>query len=164
MKQIQIQKQHLEKAELLAKDLGTLRNSITHGQGNLAGFIGEVIVAEILDATHVNTYNFDLLWGDNLSIDVKTKRTNVAPKHYYESSIAAYNTKQQCDFYAFCRVSNDFKTLWFLGMVPKEYYFQNARFLKKGTVDGDNGFVVKADCYNMSIEDIWAEFKRMLSM
>jgi len=163
MKEIQILPHHIQKAKTLANELGTLRNSITAGDGNLAGFVGEVVMAEVLDACHSNTYDSDLLWND-ISIDVKTKRTTVAPKDYYECSIAAYNTKQKCDLYAFCRVNANMDTLWFLGMIPKETYFQKARFLKKGQVDGDNNFVVKADCYNMEIKDIWKEFKKLIDI
>lgn len=163
MKTIKIEQYHIDKAKALANDLGTLRNSITAGEGNLAGFLGEVIVAEIIDAEHNNTYDSDLTWFNNITVDVKTKRTTVEPKDYYECSIAAYNTTQQCDLYAFCRVSKDLSTLWFLGMIPKQTYFQNAKFLRKGQVDGDNGFVVKADCYNMSIKNIWEEFQKLLS-
>lgn len=163
MKRITITQNHIQKAKTLANELGTLRNSITAGDGNLAGFVGEVVMAEVLDARHANTYDSDLLWND-ISIDVKTKRTTVAPKDYYECSIAAYNTKQNCDLYAFCRVNANMDTLWFLGMIPKETYFQKARFLKKGQVDGDNNFVVRADCYNMEIKDIWEEFKKLINL
>lgn len=163
MKRITITQNHIQKAKTLANELGTLRNSITAGDGNLAGFVGEVVMAEVLDARHANTYDSDLLWND-ITIDVKTKRTTVAPKDYYECSIAAYNTKQNCDLYAFCRVNANMDTLWFLGMIPKETYFQKARFLKKGQVDGDNNFVVKADCYNMEIKDIWEEFKKLINL
>jgi len=38
--------------------------------------------------------------------------------------------------------------------MPKKKYFKNARFLKKGTTDGDNGFLVRADCYNVPISGL----------
>ena len=164
MKEIPIKQYHIKKAKKLAEELGKLNNSITGGEGNLAGFVGEVVIAEIIEAEHNNTYDSDLTWFDNITIDVKTKRTTVAPKDYYECSIAAYNTKQKCDLYAFCRVNANLDTLWFLGMIPKETYFKKARFLKKGQVDGDNNFVVKADCYNMEIKDIWEEFKKLINL
>ena len=164
MKKIKIKQHHIDKAKLLAKELGTLNNSITRGEGNLAGFIGEVVVCEILEAEHNNTYDSDLTWIDGITIDVKTKRTTVEPKDYYECSIAAYNTKQNCDLYAFCRVSSNMDTLWFLGMIPKETYFKQSRFLKKGQVDGDNNFIVKADCYNMEIKDIWNSFQKLIGL
>ncbi len=43
---------------------------------------------------------------------------------------------------------------WFLGVMPKEKYFLNAKFLKAGTRDGDNGFLVRADCYNLAISKL----------
>ena len=43
---------------------------------------------------------------------------------------------------------------WFLGVMQKEKYFINAKFLKAGTRDGDNGFLVKADCYNLAISEL----------
>lgn len=161
MKSIPIQQHHIDKASTLSKELGALKHSITDGDGNMAGFLGEVIVAEFLDAQHHNTYDYDLIWGE-ARIDVKTKRTGVPPKDYYECSVAAYNTTQLCDMYAFCRISNDMRTLWFLGLIPKYTYFENARFLKKGQKDGDNNFTVKADCYNMSIRDIWYYFTELI--
>jgi hypothetical protein len=39
--------------------------------------------------------------------------------------------------------------------MTREEYFDTARFLKKGEKDGDNGFVVKADCYNVPIKDLY---------
>ncbi len=38
--------------------------------------------------------------------------------------------------------------------MPKKDYFKQATFLKKGDPNGDNGFIVKADCYNMIIRDL----------
>ena len=162
MIEVKIEQRHIDKAKELAKEMGTLRNSITSGQGNLAGFIGEVVLAEVLDAKQANTYDSDLLFDDGKTIDVKTKRTRCKPLDYYECSIAAYNTKQRCNYYAFCRVNNDMDTLWFLGLVEKGRYFEMSRYLKKGAQDGDNGFVVKADCYNITIKDLWKEFKALL--
>lgn len=164
MKKIKIKQHHIDKAKNLSNNLGILKNSITSGEGNIAGFIGEVVVAEFLEAEHNNTYDSDLTWLGNITIDVKTKRTTVEPKDYYECSIAAYNTKQNCDLYAFCRVNSELDTLWFLGMIPKETYFKNARFLKKGQLDGDNGFIVKADCYNMEIKYIWYELEKLIGL
>lgn len=162
MIEVAIQPYHIEKAKRLADEMGTLNNSITSGEGNLAGFLGEVILAELLEAQHANTYDSDLRLDNGKTIDVKTKRTRCKPLDHYECSVAAYNTKQRCDFYAFCRVNNEMDTLWFLGMIEKNRYFEMSRFLKKGTRDGDNGFIVKADCYNITIKALWEEFKALL--
>ena len=137
-----------------AKDMGHLNNSITRGQGNIAGFIGEEVAAAVLGASVQNTYDYDLIMDEGTTIDVKTKRTSVAPKEHYECSVAALNTKQRCDYYAFVRVHNDMHTAWFLGVYPKSEYMRDASFLKKGDIDPSNNYTVKSDCYNMAISSL----------
>lgn len=151
MIEFEVTKDMLEKAEEKAKKLGELRNSVSRGEGNIAGYIGEMVVAQAIDADVVDTYDFDLRTKEGKTIDVKTKRTTVEPKEFYECSVAAFNTKQKCDYYAFVRVLDNYKKAWLLGYYPKTKYFEDARFLKKGTKDGSNGFIVKADCYNIEI-------------
>jgi len=41
-----------------------------------------------------------------------------------------------------------------MGYYDKKEYMKEARFLKKGQVDGSNNFVVKADCWNMLYSDL----------
>ena len=144
----------INEAKKLAKDMGKLNNSITEGQGNVAGFLGEVLVRKLLNANQSNTYNYDLILSDGKTVDVKTKRTGYKPKEYYDCSVAALNTKQKCDYYAFVRVMNDYSKAWFIGLIPKEKYFKSSIFMKKGEIDPDNNFTVKSDCYNMSINNI----------
>jgi len=139
--------------------MGRIRNSITRGQGNSYGFLGEQITQLVLGGEIVNKgkkYNvdYDLVLDDGTTVEVKTKKTTVEPKDYYECSVAKYNTKQKCDYYAFVRVLDTKQGGWFLGVMPKEKYFINAKFLKAGTRDGDNGFLVRADCYNLPISDL----------
>lgn len=157
MIEVSISSTQYQRALDMAKEMGQLNNSITKGDGNLAGFIGEVVLSDLLGWTQANTYDYDLITPEGHTVDVKTKRTKVAPKPYYECSVAAYNTRQNCDFYAFCRVDNGFEKLWFLGIIEKQKYFQNARLLRAGDKDGDNGFIVHADCYNMAIGDLWEQ-------
>ena len=78
----------------------------------------------------------------------------MVPKNYYDCSVAAFNTKQKCSHYIFTRILNDLSKGWVLGWMSKEDYFTKARFLKKGEQDGDNGFIVKADCYNLPIDKL----------
>ena len=108
----------------------------------------------MLGGTPVNTYDYDLVLDNGKTVDVKSKRTTAVPKSYYECSVAAFNVKQQCDYYAFVRVLEGFSYGWFLGVYPKELYFQKARLLKKGDVDPTNNYTVKADCYNMRIYEL----------
>ena len=154
MIELDITEEQTSKAKELAKELGTLKNSITGGQGNLAGFIGEVAVANYLGASHSNTYDYDLVTTDNKKVDVKTKRTNYPPRDHYDCSVAAFNTKQRCDYYAFVRVKNDLTKVWILGFYDKRKYFEDAKFHAKGENDPSNNFTFKADCYNMPIKNL----------
>lgn len=143
----------LLKAREKAVEMGRLHNSILRGNGNISGFIGEQIALHVLGGVWENTYDYDIQ-VNGLLVDVKTKQTSVEPKPFYECSIANFNTKQKCDAYAFVRVLNDFSVGWFLGVLTKEEYFNKAIFLKKGEVDPSNNYTVKADCYNVRIDQL----------
>lgn len=137
-----------------AAEMGKLRNSILNGAGNIAGFIGEAIAQQVLGGELLNSYDYDLILPSGTTIDVKTKQTSVKPLESYECSIAALNTKQECDYYCFVRVKNDFTVGWYLGVYEKKQYLQDAIFMKKGTVDASNGYTVKSDCYNLKISSL----------
>ena len=154
MEEILITKDMINKAKAKANQMGTIKNSITKGQGNIAGFIGEEIVLNYLNEKDNNSYDYDLILKDGRKIDVKTKRTTVKPRTNYDCSVAAFNTKQKCDVYIFCRILNDMSKGWILGYKDKEDYFNEARFMKKNEIDPANNFRVRADCYNVAIEDL----------
>jgi hypothetical protein len=153
VKIVQIDNDMLARAKHMASELGKLRHSITSGDGNLAGFVGEIAVASLTGAKHANTYDYDLTLGPT-RIDVKTKRTSLAPKPHYACSVADFNTKQDCDWYAFVRVSYDNRTAWVLGYLPKLEFYSRAKFCRAGEVDPSNNFTFKADCYNIPIASL----------
>ena len=154
MIEVQVTEQMVQAAHLKAEEMGTLNNSISKGAGNVSGFIGEQVVMSVIGGTWSNTYEYDVVLDDGTKVDVKTKRTSVAPRDYYDCSVAALNTTQKCDRYDFVRVANDLSVAWYLGWKGKGEYFDDARFLTKGEKDGDNGFVVKSDCYNLQIKEL----------
>jgi hypothetical protein len=154
MIEINITQDMLDKAHNKSEEMGRLNNSITKGKGNLVGFLGEQIALQVLGGTWSNTYDYDLVTPDNKKVDVKTKQTTVTPLPYYECSVAKFNTSQKCDLYAFVRVKNTRDVGWFLGCMEHDEYYEKATFLKKGEVDPSNNFVVRADCYNLKIEDL----------
>jgi hypothetical protein len=137
-----------------AAEMGQLRNSIIRGAGNIAGFIGEAIAQQVLGGKLCNTYDYDLVLDNGTKIDVKTKQTGYVPLLSYDCSIAALNTKQDCDYYAFVRVKNDFSVGWYLGVYNKDQYMKDAVFMQKGTIDPSNGYTVKSDCYNIKIDQL----------
>ena len=156
---VKITKEMIDKATEKALEMGIIRNSITKGQGNISGFLGEEIVNSFLKGSLENTYNYDIM-KENVKIDVKTKRCTSKPKEYYDCSIARTSLHQKCDKYVFVRIlwnksrPDEWNHSWILGELTKEEYFQKARELTKGQVDPSNNFIVKADCYNVAIKDL----------
>jgi hypothetical protein len=154
MIEVSVTQEMIDKAKLKDKEMGTLNNSIRNGAGNLVGFIGEQVALSIMGGSWSNTYDYDLVTKDGKKVDVKTKQTTVPPLSYYECSVAKFNTSQNCDAYAFVRVKNTLDTAWFLGVMDKQEYYKKATPLKKGDVDPSNNFTVRADCYNLKIEEL----------
>jgi len=154
MIEIDISVEQLDKARKLSTKMGKLPNSITNGGGNLAGFIGEVVVTDLLNAEIKNTYDYDIVDSNGSKIDVKTKRCNSEPKDHYECSIASHGTKQKCNEYIFVRVLNNLTKAWVLGRISKNDYFENSTYHNKGDIDPDNGFKFRSSCYNLPINKL----------
>jgi len=155
--EVEITEEMKQRAWRKAREMGQLNNSITKGEGNIAGFLGEEVANQIIKGTIKNTYDYDIIDDGNVKWDVKTKRCTSPPRDYYECSVAAFNTKQECNHYAFVRIENvngKWGRAWFLGAYNKDDYFNDAKFLKKGQIDPDNNFKVKADCYNLPINKL----------
>ena len=156
MIEVEITEDMKRRAWVKARKMGEINNSITHGDGNIAGFIGEEIANAIIQGDINNTYDYDIIDGD-ITYDVKTKRCTSPPKSFYECSVAEYNTKQKCDRYVFVRIENikgKWGRAWVLGWMDKKKYFKKAVKLRRGDVDESNGFIVKANCFNMKIKDL----------
>lgn len=128
------------------------KGSVTKGDGYLAGVIGELAVAEYLKAKRQPTKDYDLI-KDDIKIDVKTKRTSVKPKEHYMCSIFKSSKHQQYDRVYFTRVSYDYKTIYLLGWITKEDFYNKAKFVKKGDII-DGSMKAVADCHNIQIKDL----------
>lgn len=156
MIEIAITQDMINRAKLKSDAMGIIPNSITEGLGNMAGFIGEQAANEVIKGIINNTYDYDI-FQDNIAWDIKTKRCTSRPKPHYECSVASLNTHQKCTRYAFVRlhIKNDsWYRAYILGWLDKDDYYKKAKFLKKGDIDPDNNFVVKANCYNVKISDL----------
>jgi hypothetical protein len=156
MIEVEVTGEMLVRARDKAAAMGSLRRSITNGQGNLAGFVGEEIALKVLGGRVANdekNVDFDLVLPNGLTVDVKTKRTSVKPLPHYECSINTYY-EQQCDLYAFVRVHNDMHIGWFLGVYDRVAYYKDCTAFKKGDIDKTNGFKFKADAYNLRIDQL----------
>jgi hypothetical protein len=144
----------VEAATLLADTMGEINNSIRKGEGNVYGFLGELVFMEVAGGFHYNTYDWDVVFPDGSTVDVKTKCVTSPPKPHYDCSVASIGTQQNCDYYAFVRVLEDLTVGWYLGTMLKENFLHDARFLKAGIPDGDNGWSPTIDCYNVKISDL----------
>ncbi len=154
MIQVEITDQMLCAARKKAVEMGKLYKSITRGQGNLAGFIGEFIAQKVMGGKVENTYDYDLVLDDGTKVDAKTKRTSVEPLEEYDCSIATSTRIQDCDMYAFVRVKNDYSVGWFLGVKSKKDFFSEATEYKKGDKDESNNFTFRSDCFNIKIAEL----------
>ena len=160
MIEVKITQKMKKRAWAKAREMGVIKNSILNGEGNIAGFLGEEVANSLIKGEISNTYDYDIVHqtkSQDIKYDVKTKRCTSAPKPYYECSIAAYNTKQACDRYIFVRVEwvhGKWGRAWVLGWLDSDEYFDKATRLNKGEIDRSNGYVVKADCYNVRISDL----------
>jgi hypothetical protein len=152
---VNIQAEDIELAKKKAQEMGVIRNSIRKGNGNLVGFLGEILFAKHFGGTIDNTYDYDVI-VNGLKVDVKTKETTVKPRDHYYATVAAYNTKQKCDAYYFVRILRNLTEGWLVGGMLKEDFFKKATFNKRGDEDptSDLGWTFKADCYNMEIKDL----------
>ena len=149
----------IKQATAKAEALGVLRNSITKGDGNVAGFVGQMAVAHHLGVPESETYNWDLVAPNGLKVEVKAKRQgDFTPHPNWSCSVCDKNTHQQCDIYCFVRVTNDYRKVWICGFISPRRFKRLATFWKKGWFDPDNEHVIDEDCWNVYIEDLrdWA--------
>ena len=157
MIEVEITEDMKKRAWRKARTMGELNNSITEGDGNIAGFLGEEVANIVIDGTINNTYDYDVVSKSGIKYDVKTKRCTSPPKPYYDCSVANFNTEQKCDRYVFVRIENKNKkwgNAWVLGWLEHDEYFKKARKLTKGQIDPSNKFVVRADCHNVAISEL----------
>ena len=141
--------QMVEDARVDAEKLGELRNSITKGQSNIFGKLGERIAHDVLQGDYADTYDYDIVLPSGVRVDVKSKRVKGQPFPYFSCNVASYNTRQDCDAYVFVRVSDNLSRGWVLGWYPKKKFYEDAEFRAKGTADESNGHVEHCDSYRL---------------
>ncbi len=161
MIEVSVTKDQLERARTRF-EFQELNGSITKGDGNLAGALGEIIVLDVLEGrgnkvTDTSTYDYDLK-ANGLSIDVKSKRTNYKPREGFRVTVSSWNTRQRCDYYMFTYVMNDMSKVYIAGYMPKKEFFEKASFHKKGDLDpgelANRDWRFSHDCYLMNLEEL----------
>ena len=61
MIEVNITPDMMAKAHQMSLEMGTLRNSISKGAGNMIGFLGELIYNSVVEGDHTNTFDYDLI-------------------------------------------------------------------------------------------------------
>ena len=165
------------RAKRKAESLGSLNNSILEGRGNLAGYLGEEVIAPLINADIMSCdigddkYNHDLVIESGLKVEVKTKRRTVDLREDFDVSVAKTSLHQEPDIYAFISITcgkliqkypreyKGVKSIWLCGFMSREEYLERSVFLKKGSTDPTNGFKVHRDMYNMKVRDLYNEIQ-----
>lgn len=145
-------------------------NSITRGEGYLAAIVAEDVIADTYHLTLNRNppksssdphcyWHYDLfsrwLFG---RVEVKTKRRNVAPRSYYNGTVASYFTGQRCDFYMHASITYDFSRLWVCGLIPPDRFYALATPADKGDYDSESPphhpFHFTAPCFNLRYDQM----------
>lgn len=168
MREVKIRPEQIEEAERKAdarrKELKEQnkkhKNSITNSEHLEYGYLGEMIFAEAMGIAVNDTFDYDMTLS-GIKIEVKTKHCTTPPRPEYECSVAAYNAKQECDFYVFVRVMKNYRKdprAWILGKKKRKDYYDEAVFCKEGHEDpnstADPKYTFPADCFNLKISDL----------
>jgi hypothetical protein len=156
MKKIYIKPEQIEEAKDLY-NFKNLKNSITNGESQLHGAVGEVIAMELLrsrgnEVKYEGDYNYDLI-SNGKKIDVKTIKSNHEPKDEYNANISAFNHTQQTDYYLWCYVSLDMTYGYVIGYLDKDEFYRIAELKKKGEIDYGE-WIFKSDTYTTKIKNL----------
>ncbi len=156
MKKIYITPEQIEEAKDLY-NFKCLKNSITNGESQVHGALGELIAMQVLDLRdnhedYVGHYDYDLICNGK-KIDVKTIKSNHEPKDDYNANISAFNHTQQTDYYLWCYVSLDMTYGYVIGYLEKDEFYRIAELKKKGEIDWGE-WTFKSDTYTTKIKNI----------
>jgi hypothetical protein len=61
----------LKAAQAMSAKMGTLKNSITKGAGNVPAFVAEIMVQQLIGAKRQNTFDYDMVMPNGARVDVK---------------------------------------------------------------------------------------------
>lgn len=155
MIEISITQQQIKRAEILYK-FKVLNNSITKGEGNLLGAVGEIVVFDFYqkkgrEVEHCQHHDFDLMI-EGFKVEIKTQETRFKPLHWFTCHVSDYNATQDCDFYCFPFVNESMSTAWLAGMIKKNDFKERAVFKKEGEIGFKKPF--KCDTWTVRIDEL----------
>ena len=162
MLQLPFDNKMIREATDWAENLGGIYNSITRGDGNYAGRLGELALAKHLSVEVKDRKDYDIIY-DGKKIEVKTKRRAVKPKPEYTVNVASTSKHQKPDSYAFISIEyadrdsggnySDLQHIWLCGYKSVEQFFEEAGFWPKGT-PAPPFFKPHRDMYVMKIGEL----------
>ena len=162
MLQLPFDNKMIREATNWAENLGGIYNSITKGDGNYVGRLGELALAKHLGVEVEDHKDYDLIYNDS-KVEVKTKRRATKPKSNYTVNIASTSRHQKPDTYAFLSVEysdrdsggnySDLLKIWLCGYKSAEQFFEEAEFWPKGTPDPPF-FKAHSDMYVMKVGEL----------
>ena len=89
--------------------------------------MSEVSVSDYFGIELADTYDYDMILQNGKTVDIKSKKVvtnNPYPDHYNE----VYRDNQKTDYYLFCQVAPERKSVWILGYISKSEFFDLATF------------------------------------
>ena len=144
MQSLKFNQEMIDQASLWANDLGGIKNSITRGDGNFAGRMGELALAKHLGLEVSDRKDYDMIF-DGKKIEVKTKRRSVKPKPDYVVNVAATSEHQRPDIYAFVSLQyadrdsganyTGLEHIWVCGYKDADQFWEECEFWPKGFPD-----------------------------
>lgn len=175
MIQLPLNNNMVNRAIQKAQMLGHLNNSITKGQANAAGYLGEESLAHHLGIENLSNdddkFNRDLVLPNGRTIEVKTKRRTVDPLPIYDVSVAESSKHQKPDIYAFISITFGTKIgdrarsqydnplrIWLCGYYPSNLFWQKAKQWNSKMFD-DNGYIPIVNHYNLRISELYMDLE-----
>ena len=162
MQSLKFNQNMIDQASQWADDLGGIKNSITKGDGNYAGRLGELALAKHLGVGVMDHKDYDLIYNGK-RVEVKTKRRATKPKSNYTVNVAYTSIHQKPDKYAFLSLEysdrdsggnySDLQHIWLCGYKSAEQFFEEAEFWPKGTPDPPF-FKTHQDMYVLTIGEL----------
>lgn len=142
-----------------------LYNSFTEGESSPHGKVGELLVPWyykniiMRQSTGRDIYQWDWFVEHLDRLEVKTKVCTSDPKAHYLASVADAHhthTMQDCDWYCFLRIRNDYSRAYILGFLPKDLFIEQCLYYYKGEMDPSSGgmFPFKENCWNVRHDEL----------
>jgi len=145
----------LELAKQYATKIGSLNKSITNGEINNQGALGELAVRTYLGLENKleSTYDYDFIYNGK-KVEVKTMGTNFIPNNTYLCAINKNSSFQQCDIYVFCFLNNKTKKVYIAGWIEKDLFYNKCYYQEKNKPFLSLTSGLKEDQYLVSINEL----------